>query len=162
MENQFPFSGPLDLAGRLLGAEVDIRFISYEEVEHIHLLCVNRYGGSHGVRDDGLVRSALGRPMQIAAYQENATMPELAAALCAGIAKNHGFIDGNKRTALFATAFFLEKNGLSLVSDTADTVFMMKGISSGEISEEELRDWIGHNTVASKAELIKQGRPKPR
>ena len=160
--NKFPFSEPLDLAGQLLGAEVSIDFVSFDEIEEIHRQCVDRYGGAHGVRDEGLVRSALGRPMQIAAYEENATTSRLAAALCFGLAKNHGFVDGNKRTALFSMALFLEKNGLSLEADTADIVYMMKAISSSEVSEADLAEWIDVSTVVANTEPLPQrGRMLP-
>lgn len=80
----------------------------------MHAELIERYGGSHGVNDAGLVESALMRPRNLRAYVPESDLAVLAASLCFGIAKNHGFRDGNKRTAFTAAAVFLGLNGMRL------------------------------------------------
>ena len=96
------------------------------------------HGGAAGVRDRGLLESALARPQNVAAYDVAA----LAAAYAFGIARNNPFIDGNKRTALVALGLFLELNGNSLASDDAERVDIMMRLACGELAEAELAGWI--------------------
>jgi death on curing protein len=102
------------------------------------------HGGSAGLRDAALLESALGRPRNKWAY-ENAELPELAAAYGYGIARNHPFVDGNKRTALLAIYTFLGVNGVDFIVPEADAAAMILSLAAGEVSEESLARWIRDN-----------------
>jgi death-on-curing protein len=99
------------------------------------------HGGAAGVRDAGLFESALARPLNLAAYGE-ADVAALAAAYGVGLARNHPFIDGNKRTAFVAVELFLALNGQTLGADDADCVLTMLGIASGDITEPQFAAWL--------------------
>jgi death on curing protein len=102
------------------------------------------HGGSAGVRDIALLESALNRPLNKWNY-ENAALPELAAAYAYGIARNHPFVDGNKRTSLLAMYTFLGVNGIDFVVSEADAAAMILTLAAGEVSEESLTRWIRDN-----------------
>ncbi len=106
------------------------------------------HGGLSGIRDLGAVESALARPKNLAAYENCEDVARLAAAYAFGIAKNHGFIDGNKRTALVIADLFLMLNGYELVSSPTENVLTILGLADGKLSEEELVVWIGRNIKA--------------
>lgn len=99
------------------------------------------HGGSPGLREVALLESALGRPRNKWAY-ENAELPELAAAYGYGIARNHPFVDGNKRTALLAIYTFLGVNGVDFIVPEADAAAMILSLAAGNVSEESLARWI--------------------
>lgn len=100
-------------------------------------------GGSEGLRDEGLLLAALARPQNLLAYGEPAPdLPSLAAAYAYGIARNHPFVDGNKRTALVAARTFLLLNGVDLEASQDDKVLTFLSLAEGAVSEEELADWI--------------------
>jgi death-on-curing protein len=102
---------------------------------------LEEHGGASGIRDRGLFESAMARPQNLPAYGEpDATA--LAAAYGFGLAKNHAFVDGNKRTALVALELFLELNGFVLTADDRQCVVIMLSVASGAFSEDELADWI--------------------
>jgi death-on-curing protein len=98
------------------------------------------HGGPPGLRDAGGLASALARAAKLAAYGEP-DAPALAAAYAAGIARNHPFVDGNKRTAWIAARLFLRINGFALTFDHAQATRAMLGLAAGEISEDELAEW---------------------
>jgi death on curing protein len=102
------------------------------------------HGGSAGLRDQSLLESALDRPRNKWAY-EQAALPELAAAYGYGIARNHPFIDCNKRTALLAIYTFLGVNDVDFVVPEADAAAMILSLAAGEVSEESLARWIRDN-----------------
>ena len=102
------------------------------------------HGGPSGIRDSGLLESALDRPRNKWAY-ENAELPELAAAYGYGIAKNHPFADGNKRTSLLAIYTFLGINGVNFVVPEADAAAMVFALAAGEVREDSLGRWIRDN-----------------
>jgi death on curing protein len=102
------------------------------------------HGGSAGLRDHGLLESALDRSRNKWAY-EQAELPELAAAYGYGIARNHPFIDGNKRTALLAIYTFLGVNDVDFVVPEADAATMILALAAGEVSEDNLARWIRDN-----------------
>jgi death-on-curing protein len=102
------------------------------------------HGGSAGLRDAALLESALDRPRNKWAY-EQAELPELAAAYGYGIAKNHPFVDGNKRTSLLAIYTFLGVNGIDLVAPEADAASIIFALAAGEVSEESLARWVRDN-----------------
>jgi death on curing protein len=102
------------------------------------------HGGSAGLRDEGLLESALARPENKWNY-EQAKLPELAAAYAYGIARNHPFVDGNERTALLAMFTFLGINGIDFVVPEADAAAMILALAASEVSEESLTRWIRDN-----------------
>jgi len=106
------------------------------------------HGGLSGIRDIGALESALARPRNLAAYEDCENVARLAAAYAFGIAKNHSFVDGNKRTALVTTDLFLMLNGYELVSSATETVLTILGLADGQLSEDELAVWIDGNIKA--------------
>jgi death-on-curing protein len=102
------------------------------------------HGGSSGLRDHALLESALGRPLNKWSY-EQAELPELAAAYAYGLARNHPFVDGNKRTALLTLYTFLGLNGVDFVVPEADAAAIILSLAAGEVSEESLARWIRDN-----------------
>ncbi|MFJ5446764.1 type II toxin-antitoxin system death-on-curing family toxin [Methylobacillus methanolivorans] len=99
------------------------------------------HGGLRGIRDQSLLESALARPEQLAAYS-TPDAAALAAAYGYGIAQNHPFADGNKRSAFVATLLFLRLNGRNLAANDADKVLVMLDVAAGNISEDAFADWI--------------------
>ena len=116
-------------------------WLSWRIIESIHLEQVLQHGGARGVRDRGLVESALARPVNKWQY-EGADIFALAAAYGFGIAKNHGFKDGNKRTAFVALYTFLGLNGYDLDASESDVVQIMTAVADGSLDEEGLAKWI--------------------
>lgn len=114
----------------------------------VHDEQLQEHGGASGLRDRGLFESALARPQNLAAYGEP-DVAGLAAAYAFGIAKNHAFVDGNKRTALVALELFLELNGFRLVADDAQCVLAILSVAAGSFSEEDLAEWIRKNVKRS-------------
>jgi death-on-curing protein len=104
------------------------------------------HGGISGVRDNGMFESALAKSQNLAAYGEP-DFAELAAAYGFGLAKNHPFLDGNKRTAFVAVELFLRLNGYVLEADDASCVLTMLAVAAGEIDEQNFAAWIRKNSV---------------
>jgi death on curing protein len=102
------------------------------------------HGGASGLRDAGMLESALDRPKNKWSY-ENAEIAELAAAYAFGIARNHPFVDGNKRTSLLALYTFLGVNGVDFDVPEAEAATMILSLAAGEVSEESLTRWIRDN-----------------
>jgi death-on-curing protein len=103
------------------------------------------HGGSSGMRDEGLLDSALNRPRNKFLYDSDPDIPAIAAAYGFGLVKNHAFVDGNKRIAFIATAVFLRLNGWRLISTRLDEIETMLKLASGEITEEDFAQWIRVN-----------------
>lgn len=116
-------------------------WLSWRIVQTIHFDQVLQHGGFHGVRDIGLVESALSRPLNKWHY-EGADLFLLAAAYGFGIARNHGFKDGNKRTAFLALYTFLGLNGYDLEAPEEEVVQVMTAVADGTLDEEGLADWV--------------------
>jgi death-on-curing protein len=102
------------------------------------------HGGAEGLRDQGALESAMARPQNLAAYRDP-DAAALAAAYAFGIAKNHPFVDGNKRSALVALETFLDMNGYVLRADDIQCVLIILGVADGTLSETELASWIRKN-----------------
>ena len=102
------------------------------------------HGGASGLRDEGMLESALDRPRNKWAY-EGAELPELAAAYAYGIARNHPFVDGNKRTSLLVLYTFLGVNGFDFDVPEADAAAVILALAAGEVSEASLTRWIRDN-----------------
>ena len=117
---------------------------TYEQAIAIHSRQLRRFGGAPGLRDEGMLRSALERPINKWQY-EQASLPELAAAYAFGLAKNYAFVDGNKRIAFVAMMTFLIKNGVAFSPDPAHATTIILSLAAGEISEESLTRWIRDN-----------------
>lgn len=108
----------------------------------IHEAQLAEHGGISGIRDEGLLASALARPLNLEAYGENPDAAALAAACAFGIARNHPFPDGNKRTAFVVMELFLELNGWVLEAKDADCISTMLALASGDLGEEGLAAWL--------------------
>lgn len=123
---------------------VEPAWVTYEQTIAIHARQLRRFGGAPGLRDEGMLRSALDRPINKWQY-EQAEMSFLAAAYGFGLAKNHAFVDGNKRIAFMTTVIFLRKNKILFAPDQAQATRMFFSLAAGEVSEESLARWIRHN-----------------
>ena len=122
-------------------------WISKAVILAVHDEQLAEHGGGEGVRDEGLLDSALARPPNRSAYDQKADLAALAAAYTFGIARNHPFIDGNKRTAYVAMELFLHLNGVELTASDHDAVLTMVKLAAGEIGEDELAIWIRANSA---------------
>ena len=121
----------------------EIIWLLEEAVRAIHERQISEHGGSSGLRDEGLLPSALARPQHLLAYGD--PPPDeaaLAAAYAFGIARNHPFIDGNKRTALVAARTFLLINGFDLDATQEEKYLTFLQLAKGEIEEDSLAEWI--------------------
>ncbi|MBV9108702.1 MAG: type II toxin-antitoxin system death-on-curing family toxin [Gemmatimonadetes bacterium] len=115
-------------------------------VEAIHHEQIEEHGGSFGTRDEGLIDSALSRPHSKWQYDPSADLFTLAAAYAFGLAKNHGFIDGNKRVAFMAAYVFLGIHDVEVEAQEPEVVEVMTALASGEVSEQEMANWLrGHS-----------------
>jgi death on curing protein len=123
-------------------------WITYDQAIAIHGRQLRRFGGAPGLRDDGLLRSALERPINKWHY-EQATLDALAASYAFGLAKNHAFVDGNKRMAFMAMMVFLRNNDVQFAPDPAHAAKIIMALAAGEVSEESLARWIRDNWPAS-------------
>ena len=117
-------------------------WVASEVVLAIHDAQLVEHGGSEGIRDLGLLDSALARPQNVYAYSTGATLPQLAAAYAVGITQKHPFIDGNKRTAWVVCALFLELNGIHVIAPQENVVEMMLGLAGSTVAEEEFALWL--------------------
>jgi death on curing protein len=120
----------------------EIKWLLEETVYAIHKRQIAEHGGGDGLRDEGLLLSALARPQNLLAYSEETPLiSALAASLAYGIAKNHPFVDGNKRTALVVSRTFLLLNGYELNASQEEKYLTFLKLAEGNLSEEELADW---------------------
>lgn len=119
-------------------------WISYEQAIAIHSRQLRRFGGAPGLRDEGMLRSALERPVNKWQY-EQADLSVLAAAYAFGLVKNHALVDGNKRIAFMTTVVFLRRNGVQFAPEQALATRMFFALAAGEVSEESLARWIRDN-----------------
>ena len=104
------------------------------------------HGGASGLRDEGLLDSALARPLNLLAYGDP-SLAELAAAYGFGLAKNHPFVDGNKRTAFLAVGLFLRLNGQRLTASQPDATLTVLRVAASEISESDFAAWLRDNAT---------------
>lgn len=119
-----------------------------EALTALHAEQLAEHGGAAGVRDRGLLESALARPENLAAYGEPDVF-DLAAAYAFGIVKNHPFVDGNKRTGFQAAATFLLLNGQMLTASDQGVVETVLGLAAGEVNEEDFAQWLRANCEAA-------------
>lgn len=121
-------------------------WIDLDVVLAIHDEQLAEHGGQPGVRDAGLLESALGRPRNQHAYGE-ASITRLAASYAFGISRNHPFLDGNKRTSLVVAELFLELNGYELTASDPQCVATFLQLAAGELTEDQLAEWIAANSA---------------
>ncbi|WP_296579100.1 type II toxin-antitoxin system death-on-curing family toxin [Phreatobacter sp.] len=119
-------------------------WLSAELVIAFHDKQLREFGGPPGIRDGGMLESALDRPRNKWAY-EGAELADLAAAYAYGIARNHPFVDGNKRAALLALVVFLDLNGIDFDVPEAEIAAIILALAAGEVGEEGLTRWIRDN-----------------
>ena len=120
------------------------KWVNREVLPLLHDESLAEHGGASGVRDDGLLKSALARPVNLNLYAEP-DVADLAAAYGIGLAKNHAFVDGNKRAAFLAVGLFLGLNGYRLSATQADATLTMLSVASGDLSEADFAKWIRKN-----------------
>jgi death-on-curing protein len=108
----------------------------------LHNESIAEHGGLAGLRDEGLLDSALARPQNLKIYDPDADMAALAAAYGMGLARNHPFADGNKRAAFLSVGLFLALNGWRLVATPLEATQIMLGVASGELEEDAFAAWI--------------------
>ena len=111
----------------------------------LHAESVSEHGGSAGLRDEGLLDSALARPLNLLAYADAQSLPDiaaLAASYTTGLSQNHAFVDGNKRAAFLATGLFLYLNGARLNASQADATLTMLAVASGDLTEDAFAAWL--------------------
>ena len=120
------------------------RWVREDSVLAIHAAQIAEHGGLSGIRDMALVQSALVRPRNLVAYGDP-DAAALAAAYAFGLARNHGFSDGNKRTAYVVALVFLLANGIEMTASDVDSVTTMLAVASGQMDEDSLADWFRQN-----------------
>ncbi len=119
-----------------------MRFLNSVMIRAIHSDLIQRYGGSHGLRDAGLLESAIARPQQLANYEAEAGVGRLAAVLGWGLVKNHAFVDGNKRIALAGMVTFLRLNGYRMTCSEVEETAMVLRAAASEMGEEAWTEWV--------------------
>jgi death-on-curing family protein len=120
---------------------VSWRWIDRHALVLLHDASLAEHGGSAGLRDEGLLESALARPQNLAAYG-SPDFADLAATYGVGLAKNHAFVDGNKRAAFLGVGLFLALNGYRLVAEQADATLTMLAVAAGDTDEPAFAAWI--------------------
>ena len=121
------------------------RWISKSSLLLLHGESLSTHGGAAGLRDEGLLDSALARPLNLVAYAQADQAPDiaaLAASYTSGIAQNHPFVDGNKRAAFLATGLFLYLNGYRLNASQASATINVLGLAASELSENDFAAWL--------------------
>jgi death on curing protein len=116
-------------------------------VEALHAAQVREHGGQLGLRDQGLLESALSRPVHLWSYDDTADLVALAAEYGFGLAKNHAFLDGNKRIAFVGTNVFLLLNGFEIEAPETEAVDVMLGVADGSVDRVALTSWIRSRLV---------------
>ncbi len=122
------------------------RWISKAAILLLHGESLSAFGGAPGLRDEGLLESALARPLNLFAYENISDLTRLAAAYAAGIVRNHPFVDGNKRAAFAATGIFLKRNGLDLFAKQAVATAAVLDLAAGDLPEAGFAAWLQDNT----------------
>lgn len=122
-------------------------WLSREDCLAIHEMMLAQHGGLTGVRDEGLLESAISKPQHLFAYS-SPTLPEMAASYAAGIVLNHPFLDGNKRTGFLVAATFLELNGMEFTASEESVVQMTLALASGKVKQVAYAEWLSKNSKA--------------
>lgn len=132
------------------------RWIEPQALLLLHSTSLAEHGGLEGVRDEGLLESALSRPRNKFSYDSESDIFDLAAAYGFGLAKNHPFNDGNKRIAFIAIGLFLAINGHRLVADQMDAIQTMLDLAAGRLTEGTLSDWVRKHAVPDDSSSSKE------
>ena len=111
----------------------------------VHERLLAEHGGSSGIRDEGLLESAIGRPQNLIAYGKP-TIFDLASAYARGVIKNHPFVDGNKRTGFMAAYLFLGRNGYEFTAEESDVVIKTLAVADGTMNEKDFATWLKENS----------------
>ncbi len=119
-----------------------IRWVNQQALIFLHSESLAENGGVEGIRDEGLLESALYRPLNIYNYEQETDIAKLAAAYGFGIVRNHPFVDGNKRAGFLAVGLFLALNGYTLEVSQLEATQTMLALAAGEISEQEFSQWL--------------------
>lgn len=125
-----------------------LRWIDQRALLLLHSETIAEHGGLAGVRDYGILESALARPQHLHIYEPKSDLAALAAAYSYGLARNHPFLDGNKRAAFLAIGLFLQINGYELIADPVEAIAVILKLAAGGLSEKELAEWIRKNKRA--------------
>lgn len=121
---------------------MDIEWISLDATLAMHKEQIAEHGGTEGTRDQGLLESALARPQNLLAYGDDIDLASLTASYAYGIAENHPFLDGNKRTALVVSVTFLNLNGYDFDAPASETYARFLDLAEGLVTEDELAQWL--------------------
>ncbi|HEV2651305.1 MAG TPA: type II toxin-antitoxin system death-on-curing family toxin [Rhizomicrobium sp.] len=120
-------------------------WVRRDVLELLHSESIATHGGADGMRDEGLFESALSRPQNLFAYEGTTDVARLAASYAFGLAKNHAFVDGNKRVAFIAAVLFLRLNGHRLTADPAQATLAMLSVAAGTFNEDDMAAWVRKN-----------------
>ena len=120
-------------------------WVEKEALLHLHAKALARFGGAKGLRDEGLLESALARPRNAFHHDGRSDIAALAASYAFGLARNHPFTDGNKRAAFMAMGIFLTANGWELDADKVGAIQAVMALAASEIDEAQLAAWLRHN-----------------
>ena len=132
-----------------------MNYLNYEDVLEIHELALETSGGSSGIRDEGLLESAVNQPHQsFGGVDLYVTITDKAAALGFSLIKNHAFVDGNKRIGYAAVEIFLMRNGYEIRGSIDEKEEIVLQLASGEISREDFEFWLVHHIVATSGDVI--------
>ena len=127
--------------------KIEPKWINLKIAQAIHLDQIKQHGGAYGIRDIGLLESALNRPKNKWIYNPMSSLFELAASLGIGIAKNHPFVDGNKRTSFLLMYVFLALNGFLIESSEEEVVAVMLEVANGSKNEKKLSIWLEAHSI---------------
>ena len=122
-------------------------WIEKPEVLIVHSMQLAQHGGKNGIRDISLLDSALAKSKNVYVYGGEVTLPRLAASFAFGIARNHPFLDGNKRTALVVSEGFLRLNSLAIVAPPEEKYVTFLALAAGQVPEEELTEWLANHAI---------------
>jgi death-on-curing protein len=124
----------------------EARWVPESAVIAMHEELIAEHGGAAGIRDSGLLSASLARPKHLLTYSDTVTLFDLAAAYAYGLAKNHAFVDGNKRIALVVIDVFLRLNGYELVASEAEAVIKINNLVEGIEEQDSIAIWVAANS----------------
>ena len=122
------------------------RWLLEQTIIAVHSVVLEEHGGAPGIRDEDMLASALNRPIDKYNYEPDCSIFELAAAYSFGLAKNHPFVDGNKRVAFLTGTLFLELNGFKFTAEESDAAFVFERLAAGKVKEASLAKWLEENS----------------